>query len=92
MGLMWKIVRSLSVYRPRTLRVSTSRVSFSRPLQVPGIIRPGGAGPGTGFWKTSAEPRLPASASPGKLRKDALGGAPVLNKTQVFLLAVVHFS
>lgn len=45
-----------------------------------------------GPWKTSAEPRLPASASTGKLKKDALGGAPVLNKTQVFLLAVVRLS
>lgn len=39
-----------------------------------------------------AEPRLPAFASPWKLRKDALGGAHVLNKTQIFFLAMVHFS
>lgn len=38
-------------------------------------------------------PRPPASASRRKLqKKDALGGARVLNKTQLFFLAVPHFS
>lgn len=71
--------------------------------QTLGTIRLGGAGAGT--WPLAGNgsrpegdlspdaPCLPASATPWKLKKkDALGAAHVLNETQIFFLAMVHFS
>lgn len=38
------------------------------------------------------EPRLPASATPQKLKKNALRGAHVVSEAQIFFLPTLHFS
>lgn len=44
-------------------------------------------------YLSQGKAHLPAPAPASVLKKkDALGGAPVLEKTQIFFLAMVHFS